>query len=184
MPKYVSALRAPVAAAAVVLCSLPAGAQAPAAKAVALPMTGIDTFHPVTSTIACGSNARPEAMAGLASAGFKSVISLREDGENGYDRPAAEQAARDAGLRFVSIPFNRAHPDPGAVARFLDVMASPDTAPAYVFCASGQRVATFWLIKRVKQDGWSETQAMAEAESIGLSRPELKAFAQEYLAAH
>lgn len=161
-----------------------AAAQAPTpARAMTLPMEGIDTFHPVTTTIACGSNARPESMAGLAKAGFKSVISLREDTEKEYDRPGAERAATEAGLRFVSIPFNREHPDEAAVGRFLEVIASPETAPAYIFCTTGQRVAALWMIKRVKQDGWTPAQAMTEAEALGLTRPELKTFAMEYIAA-
>ena len=40
-----------------------------------------------------------------------------------------------------------------------------------------------WLIKRVRQDQWTLERAMAEAESLGLSRPELKQFATEFLAA-
>jgi uncharacterized protein (TIGR01244 family) len=170
---------------AIVTCLVPAlAAQAPAPqKAVAMPMPGIDTFHPVSTTVACGSNARPEAMAALSKAGFASVISFREDGEKDYDRAAAERAATDAGLRFVSIPVNREKPDPKAVERFLEVIASPETTPAYIFCATGQRVAAMWMIKRVKQDGWTPAQAMAEAESLGLSRPELKTFAMSYIAA-
>lgn len=161
-----------------------AAAQSPSpGKAVSVPMPGIDDFRPVTTTIACGSNARPESMAALAKAGFKSVISFREDGEKEYDRPAAERAAGEAGLRFVAIPFNREKPDPKAADRFLDVIAAPDTTPAYIYCATGQRAAAMWLIKRVKQDGWAPAQAMSEAEALGLARPELKAFALSYVGA-
>jgi sulfide:quinone oxidoreductase len=158
-------------------------AQSPAPqKAVTAPMPGIDTFHPVTTTLACGSNARPEAMPALAKAGFRSVISFRMDGEADYDRPSAERAASEAGLRFVSIPFNREQPDPKAVDRFLEVIRAGETSPAYIYCATGQRAAAMWLIKRVKQDGWAPAQALAEAEALGLTRPELKTFAMEYVA--
>lgn len=155
------------------------GAQS--APGLSLPMPGIETFRPVTTTIACGTNPRPEAMAALRQAGFASVISFSEDTEAGYDRPALERAATDAGLRYVSIPFNTERPDPSAARRFLDVIAAPETSPAFLGCRSGQRAAAMWLIKRVAQEGWPVERAMAEAESLGLKRPELKAFATEFL---
>jgi hypothetical protein len=39
-----------------------------------------------------------------------------------------------------------------------------------------------WFIKRVKQDGWDQERAMAEAETIGLRSERLKEFATEYVA--
>jgi uncharacterized protein (TIGR01244 family) len=157
-----------------------AAAQNPTGVPASMP--GIDTYRPVTTTIACGSNATREAMEPLHKAGFSTVISFSEDGEAGYDRPALARAAAAAGLRYVSIPFNRERPDPKAAQRFLAVIADPDTGPAYLGCHSGQRSAVMWAIKRVKQDGWSLTRAMAEAESVGLSRPELKQFVSDYVA--
>ncbi len=150
--------------------------------ALTLPMPGIETFHPVTTTVALGSNAAPEAMAALKKAGFDVVIAVREDQEDGYDRQQSERAATAAGLRFIAIPFNRTTPDPAAVRKFLEVVAAPENRYAYVYCHTGQRVATMWLIKRVRQDGWTLDRATAEAESLGLTRPELKQFATEFLA--
>ena len=158
-------------------------AQTPPPTAVSLPMPGIEIFHPVTATVASGSTPLPEAMPVLRKAGFTTLVSFRLDTEAGYDRPALEAAATAAGLRYVSIPFNREAPDPAAVQRFLEVMAAPETGPAYVFCHTGQRVAAMWAIKRVKQDGWPLDRAMAEAESLGLTRPELKKFATEFVTA-
>jgi uncharacterized protein (TIGR01244 family) len=150
--------------------------------ALTLPMPGIDTFHPVTTTVALGSNATPQAMPALKRAGFDVVIAIREDAEEGYDRAEAEHAANAAGLRFVAIPFTRMRPAPEAVRKFLDTMAAPENSHAYVYCKDGPRAATMWLIKRVRQDGWHFERAMAEAESLGLERPELKDFARQFLA--
>ena len=150
--------------------------------ALTLPMPGIETFHPVTTTVALGSNAAPESMPALKKAGFDVVIVIREDREEGYDRQQSERAAVDAGLRFIAIPFVRTSPDPDAVRKFLEVIAKSENRYAYVYCHTGQRVATMWLIKRVRQDGWTLERAMAEAESLGLTRPELKQFATEFLA--
>jgi uncharacterized protein (TIGR01244 family) len=157
-------------------------AQTPPQTAVSLPMPGIEIFHPVTATVASGSTPRPEAMPMLRKAGFTTLISFRLDTEEGYDRPVLEAAATAAGLRYISIPFNRENPDPAAAQRFLEVMAAPETGAAYVFCHSGQRVAAMWAIKRVEQDGWPLDRAMAEAESLGLTRPELKTFAMKFVA--
>lgn len=166
-----------------VLCFLPtiALAQTAPPSALSLPMPGIEIFHPVTTLVASGSTPTLDAIPVLRKAGFGTLVSLRLDTETGYDRPAIEAAAAAAGLRFVSIPFNREDPDPAAVRQFLDVMAAPGTGAAYVFCHTGQRVAAMWAIKRVKQDGWSIDRAMTEAESLGLTRPELKKFAAEYV---
>ena len=164
-----------LAVAAVIASAAPAGAQAAAPAPAAIP--GIDTVHAVTSTVSCGSNVRPEAMAEVKKAGFRSVISLRVPGEEGYDLPAAETAARDAGLRFVSIPVDPVHLTRESANRFLEVLASPETAPVFIFCRSGQRVAAMWMIKRLVQDRWTKERALAEAEALGLTRPDLKAFA-------
>ena len=150
--------------------------------ALTFPMPGIATFHPVTTTVALGSDAAPEAMPALKRAGFDVVIVIREDKEEGYDRQQSERAAADAGLRFIAIPFTRARPDPAAARKFLEVIAAPENSYAYVYCHQGPRAATMWLIKRVRQDNWTLARAMAEAESLGLSRPELKQFATEFLA--
>ena len=37
---------------------------------------------------------------------------------------------------------------------------------------------------RVVEQGWTEEKALEEATQIGLRSPELKRFAQEYIAAH
>jgi uncharacterized protein (TIGR01244 family) len=156
-------------------------AQTPPPPAVSLPMPGIETFHPVTATVASGSTPSREAIPVLRKAGFTTLVSFRLETEEGYDRPALEAAATAVGLRYISIPFNRENPDPAAAQRFLEVMAAPETGAAYVFCHSGQRVAALWAIKRVKQDGWPLDRAMAEAESLGLTRPELKKFVLDFL---
>lgn len=160
----------------------PHQAAAQARRSLTLPMPGVETFRPVTTTVALGGNASPEAMPGLKRAGFDVVIAIREDGEEGYNREAAERAATAAGLRFIAIPFTRLRPEPAAARKFLEVMAAPENAYAFIYCHTGPRVATMWLIKRVRQDGWTFNRALAEAESLGLTRPELVQFAKDFLA--
>jgi uncharacterized protein (TIGR01244 family) len=160
--------------------SSPAGAKPPA-PALTIAVPGIATFHPVTPTVALGSHVGPDSLPALRAAGVQTVISLRVDGEPGFDREALAAAARQAGLGFVSIPFDAAHPDPGAVRRFLEVMASPQTGPTFVSCHSGQRAAMMWSLERISE-GWDVDRALAEAHSLGLSKPELERFVREFSA--
>ena len=58
-------------------------------------------------------------------------------------------AAKAAGLRYYSIPFNSNSPDPAAAGKFLEAIITPGTEPAFIHCAGGGRAATMWFIKRV-----------------------------------
>jgi hypothetical protein len=40
------------------------------------------------------------------------------------------------------------------------------------------------MIKRALQDGWAVEKAQAEGEAIGLSNPDMKAFALSYIKDH
>ncbi len=59
--------------------------------------------------------------------------------------------------------------------------ADPANSPMFLHCASANRVGAFWLVKRVKQDGWTVDKAIDEATAIGLTNPALKQFALDYL---
>jgi hypothetical protein len=54
----------------------------------------------------------------------------------------------------------------------------------FIHCASGNRAAAMWLIKRAVIDGWSIERATAEAEKLGLEHEQLKKFAADYVKAH
>ena len=53
-----------------------------------------------------------------------------------------------------------------------------------VHCASGNRAAAFWMIKRLMVDGWDADRAGTEAAALGLTNPALKTFAMDYAASH
>ena len=69
---------------------------------------------------------------------------------------------REAGLQYIHIPFRA--PNAEVIEAFLSAISNTDNQPAYIHCASANRVGAMWFIKRVKQDGWDSDRAMAEAE--------------------
>jgi uncharacterized protein (TIGR01244 family) len=116
--------------------------------------------------------------------GFASIINLRLANEQGADIDTEAAAAKAAGIKFVHLPFNGAAPDPAVADRFIQIITEPGTEPAFIHCASGNRAAAMWLIKRALIDKWDNDRAMEEATQLGLTSPVLKTFALDYIKAH
>jgi uncharacterized protein (TIGR01244 family) len=145
---------------------------------------GIRNFTKVDATVACAGSTEPAAMAEIGRRGYKTVISLREATEAGALIPESQKAAEAAGMKFIHLPFNGTKPDEAVVDRYLAVLRDTSTQPVFIYCASGSRAGTMWLIKRMLIDGWPEDKATAEAVMIGMSSPTLKQFALDYVAKH
>ena len=140
---------------------------------------GVVNYTRIDATIACAGATPAEALPAIKRLGFASVINFRTAEEEGANIEGGKAAAAQVGLKYIHIPFRA--PNAEVVAKFLDVIADPANQPAYIHCASANRVGAMWLIKRVKQDGWDQDRAMAEAETIGLRSEPLKAFVADYL---
>src|SRR6266704_632568 len=113
---------------------------------------GVTNFAQVETTVACAGNIKPESIAAIGKMGFASIINLRLASEPGVDLDAETAAARAAGIRFVHLPFNGGSPDPAVADSFLKLIAEAGTQPAFIHCASGNRAAALWMIKRVVMD--------------------------------
>ncbi len=145
---------------------------------------GVTNFAKVESTIACAGATTAAAVPEVKKLGYKSIINLRQASEAGADVEAEAAAARQANIKYVHLPMNSASPDPAIVEQFLQAVADPAGQPVFVHCASGNRAAALWMIKRMVVDGWDNERASAEASALGLTSPALKTFAQDYAASH
>jgi len=165
-----------------VLCVPWLCAQTPSVTRESLP--GVTNFAKLDTTIACAGATTPAAVAGLKQMGYASIINLREATEAGADIDAETAAAKTAGITFIHLPFNTASPNPAVVDSFLKAVTDPRNHPAFVHCASGNRAAAMWMIKRMQVDRWDAERAGAEAAALGLTNGALKTFALDYAAAH
>ena len=138
---------------------------------------GIVNFAHVETTVACAGATTPAALAEVKKMGYASVINLRVAGEPGADIDASAAAAKAAGLNFVHLPFNAASPDPMLVDAFMAAVTDRKNQPAFIHCASANRAATLWLVKRIVVDKWDVDRASTEAAALGLTNPVLKKFA-------
>jgi uncharacterized protein (TIGR01244 family) len=143
------------------------------------PVPGIVNFSKVETTVACAGATTPAALAEVKRMGYASVINLRQASEPGADIEAAAAAAKAAGINFIHLPFNAASPDPMLVDRFLAAITDKANQPAFIHCASANRAAALWMVKRIVVDKWDIDRASTEASALGLTSSALKTFAIE-----
>ena len=145
---------------------------------------GVTNFSKVGTTIACAGATTPEAIAEVKKLGYAAIVNLRQASEAGANVEGAAAAAKAAGIKYVHLPFNAASPDPSLVDNFLKAVTDPANQPVFVHCASANRAAALWMIKRLNVDGWTADRAGEEAAALGLTNPALKTFALDYARTH
>ena len=145
---------------------------------------GVTNFKRLETTIACAGETKPSAVAGIKKMGYASIINLRLANEEGADLDAEAAAAKQAGIRYVWIPFNGAMPDPAVADQFLTAVTAKENEPAFIHCHSGNRAAALWMAKRMVVDHCDADRAGEEATALGLTSPALKQFAIDYARTH
>ncbi len=159
-------------------------ASAASAQVQKIDVPGIRNFSRVDATIGCGGATEASALPTLKKEGFVSVINLRLASEPGANVEESQRAAQAAGLKYIHLPFDAAAPDSKIVENFLAAVATKANQPAFIHCGSANRVGAVWMIKRALQDGWTVDRARTEAQAIGLTSPQLEAFATKYISDH
>lgn len=133
--------------------------------------------------VATGGQPTEGAFPKLAAFGYRAVLNLRT-AEEGVDLAREKQLVEKAGMRYINIPVVGSAPKSEQADEFIKAAKEPANHPMLIHCGSANRVGAFWMIYRVVEQGWNEQLALEEATKIGLRSPELKRFAQEYIAAH
>jgi len=142
-------------------------------------VAGVTNFARLESTIACAGATTPAGVAEVKKLGYASVINLRVATEPGAEIDASAAAAQAAGLRFIHLPFNASSPDPMLVDKFIAAITDPKNQPAFIHCASANRAATLWMVKRMVVDKWDADRAATEATALGMTSAALKTYAIE-----
>jgi uncharacterized protein (TIGR01244 family) len=175
-----------LAAAGSALAQAPAPAPAPTSQAPGTnALVGVRNFTKVDATFACGGALSPEAFDALKQAGFKSIVNLRAETEQGAAVPEERAAAEKVGIAYIHLPFVVQSPDPATVDAFLKLVTDPARQPMLLHCASGGRASVFWAIKRALVDGWTAEKAMAELPELGKNvNDTLRTFALDYIKTH
>lgn len=142
----------------------------------------IEYYHRVSDRVAFGGQPTPSQVMALAQAGLRSIINLREEPE--IDARPEIEAAKDASLVYIALPVPKAQPTDEQVKKFLQVTDDAGIYPVFIHCATANRAAALWMVRRAIADGWSMEAAEKEAVQNGLTSEGLLQFAREYIASH
>jgi len=119
----------------------------------------------VTEAFAVAPQINEEDVAQIETAGFKTIVANRPDGEGGVDQPrmgAIRAKAESLGLTFVALPFSGA-PTPEVVERMSNIL-NEAPQPVLAYCRTGTRCITAWALTHSGQGTGQEiVDAAADA---------------------
>ncbi len=111
--------------------------------------------------------------------GIRTVINLRHAAEQqDFDERAVVEKL---GLRYTNLPWMK--PEELTDEVFAEARRLLNTAerPILIHCSSANRVGAVWLPWRVLDGGLSVEDALAEAKTVGLKKPEFEQRALDYI---
>jgi rhodanese-related sulfurtransferase len=142
-------------------------------------ITGVPNACEPVPGIVTGGQPALEHLAALKRAGCAVVIDIREPMEPQPFR--APEAVTAAGLEYRSIPVGHGAVSDATFGRVLDALRGlGGKKPAYVYCASGNRVGAALLPYFMLEQGMDEEEAVAQALRVGLRSAELMEQALAY----
>lgn len=113
----------------------------------------------------------------LAKQGYRTLISLRPDGE-GIGQPSSAEmraAATAAGMTFAYIPTPTSGIPDAAADQLAEVLAK-SPRPALLYCRSGTRAARVWaLAEASRKDGLAAAEITSSVSNAGRNADDLAA---------
>ena len=101
----------------------------------------------ISPVLSVSEQIRPEDVAVLFAAGFKSIVCNRPDGEE-LGQPTSDsvrEACERNGIAFHMIPMPGSAVSPGTLQQFLDGIRNAD-GPVLGYCRTGTRSAILWQL--------------------------------------
>jgi protein tyrosine phosphatase (PTP) superfamily phosphohydrolase (DUF442 family) len=115
-------------------------------------------FRRVSETVTTSGVVMPEALGGLAAAGYELVVNLLpEDSEHAVEDERA--IVERQGLAYAYIPVDFASPRRSDFESFAAVMDANPAAVTHVHCAANYRVSAFYGLYALRKRWWTVEQA-------------------------
>ena len=137
-------------------------------------------------SVGLGHPGKPE-LAQLAEDGFRAVVNLRQQDEDGQPlQPDDEgQAVRALGMDYIHIPVAGDALDASVVDKFRECVSGL-SEPIFVHCASGKRSGALTMMHVASKEGLSGDEALRRAEEMGFEcdSADLEQFVKNYVDNH
>lgn len=118
-----------------------------------------------------GGQPSEDEFAAAAAAGYKTIVNLRAEGEEGSWDEATK--AQELGVAYIHIPLSGGDDLTAEnVERFAKVMDEASNYPMMVHCASGNRVGAMLALKAHQVDGMDAAEALQLGIDGGLTKLE------------
>lgn len=130
--------------------------------------TGIKNFGCVNKNLYRGAQPERGELKQLAEVGIKTIINLRGEDE----RTRSEQVeAESLGLRYFGVPMpGLTRPSDEQMSGVLAILDAHENWPVFIHCKRGSdRTGTVIACYRISREGWTSSQAIAEAKRFGMS---------------
>jgi protein tyrosine phosphatase (PTP) superfamily phosphohydrolase (DUF442 family) len=128
---------------------------------------GVPRYVNINDVVARGGQPTSEGFRNLASAGFRTVVDLRERDDRAKDEKKLVEAL---GMKYVNVPMKGMHtPSDKQISKALKALTSEKDGPVFVHCRRGaDRTGVVVACYRIEHDGWSNRQALQEARDLGM----------------
>jgi uncharacterized protein (TIGR01244 family) len=122
-------------------------------------LSGIYNYRAVDDAIGTSGQPTVAQLAGIAQAGYRTVINLALHDDPRYSLPDEAGTVRSLGMNYVHIPVQFATPTQEDLQAFFAAMDAHAGEKVWVHCAANMRVTAFLGLYRVLRQGWPQEKA-------------------------
>ncbi len=130
--------------------------------------------YAITEQVLLAAQPQPDDWQRLAAQGYHTIVNIRSDPERAA---AQQQAAEQAGLRYIYMPVPAYELEAEHLAQIAHVLDAPEIGRTVLHCRSGTRVGLLWLLYRTIHQGVSQEAVRAELRAAGYDDAAMDVFA-------